>query len=67
MGYVRVSNSINIDVVPKANVDILYVYVCVCMDVSKVGNKEDQLVDLFVSATKQTVTYKPSTSVFISI
>lgn len=58
MAQVRVSDSVTTDASPTANADIQYVYECVCMfvNVSKEEDKEDQLVDWFVSATIKTAT-----------
>lgn len=64
MGHVRVSDSMNIDVAPKANADIC---ICVFVNVSKDEDREDQLVDWFVSATIQTATKNKQSAVLISI
>lgn len=64
MGQVRVSDSMNIDAAPKANADIC---ICVFVNVSKDEDREDQLVDWFVSATIQTATGNEQSADFISI
>lgn len=74
MRHVRVSDSMNIDAVPKANADMcmcvcvrLCLCACVFTNVTKEEDKEDQLVDRFVSATVQTATGNKRSTVIICI